>query len=77
MGSCKMENIKIEVNCSTGEVKEVALTPAEITLHNTETLANAKVQADREAEATAKEAAKADLLAKLGITAEEAKLLLG
>jgi len=36
----------------------------------------ARIKADEATQAAAKEAAKADLLAKLGITADEAKLLL-
>ena len=66
----------IEVNCTTGEVIERPLTADEIAANEA---AAAQAEADRlaaEAEAEAKAAAKADLLAKLGITAEEAALLL-
>lgn len=66
----------IEVNCETGEVIERPLTADEIAANEA---AAAQAEADRvaaEAEAEAKAAAKADLLAKLGITAEEAALLL-
>ena len=66
----------IEVNCETGEVTERPLTADEIAANEA---AAAQAEADRlaaEAEAEAKAAAKADLLAKLGITAEEAALLL-
>jgi hypothetical protein len=61
-----------EVNCATGEVIERELTSAEI--------AQRKIDAD-DAIARTKaieqaEADKAALLAKLGITADEAKLLL-
>jgi len=66
----------IEVNCATGEVIERPLTADEIAANEA---AAAQAEADRlaaEAEAEAKAAAKADLLAKLGITAEEAALLL-
>lgn len=72
-----MADTKIEVNCATGEVIETELTAAEIATRDAEAAAYAAAEAEREAEATAKEAAKADLLAKLGITADEAKLLLG
>ena len=66
----------IEVNCATGEVIERPLTQEEI-------FANEAAAAQAEADRVAKEAAdaeaataKAELLAKLGITADEAKLLL-
>jgi hypothetical protein len=63
----------IEVNCATGEVIERPLTADEIAAH-------AQAEENRvaaEAEAAVKAQAKAALLAKLGITAEEAALLLG
>lgn len=66
----------IEVNCTTGEVIERPLTADEIAANEA---AAAQAEADRlaaEAKAEAKAQAKADLLAKLGITAEEAALLL-
>lgn len=66
----------IEVNCATGEVIERPLTADEIAANEA---ASAQAEADRkaaEAEAEAKAQAKAELLAKLGITAEEAALLL-
>ena len=66
----------IEVNCETGEVIERPLTADEIAANEA---AAARAEADRvaaEAEAATKAQAKADLLAKLGITAEEAALLL-
>jgi sulfur carrier protein ThiS len=68
--------IAIEVNCETGEVIERPLTADEIAANEA---AAAQAEADRvaaEAEAETKAQAKADLLAKLGITAEEAALLL-
>jgi F0F1-type ATP synthase membrane subunit b/b' len=63
----------IEVNCATGEVIERPLTADEIA-------AQAQAEVNRlaaEAEAAIKAEAKTALLAKLGITAEEAALLLG
>jgi len=66
----------IEINCETGEVIERPLTADEIAANEA---AAAQAEADRlaaEAEAEAKAQAKADLLAKLGITEDEAKLLL-
>ena len=67
----------IEVNCATGEVIERPLTADEIAA-NEAAAAQAEADAKKaEAEAKAKADAKAELLAKLGITAEEAALLLG
>jgi hypothetical protein len=63
----------IEVNCATGEVIERPLTADEIAAGEA---AAAQSEADRVA-AEAKAEAKAALLAKLGITADEAALLLG
>ena len=66
----------IEINCETGEVIERPLTADEIAANEA---AAAQAEADRlaaEAEAEAKAQAKAELLTKLGITAEEAALLL-
>lgn len=67
---------KIVVDCSTGEVQELPLTAEEIAQREADAAAFAEAKAAEEAEAAAKEAAKAELLAKLGITADEAKLLL-
>jgi hypothetical protein len=67
---------KVIVNCETGETTEVELTAEEIAELEA---AAAQAEADRiaaEEEANAKATAKADLLEKLGITEEEAKLLL-
>ena len=71
---------RIEHNVETGEIKQIDLTPEEIADIEAR---QAKLQAEqaeanatRQAEADAAAAAKAALLTKLGITAEEAKLLL-
>jgi hypothetical protein len=67
----------IEINCETGEVIERPLTADEIAANEA---ASVQAEADRlaaEAEAATKAEAKAALLDKLGITADEAKLLLG
>jgi len=67
----------IEVNCTTGEVIERPLTADEIAANDA---AAAQAEADRlaaEAEAAVKAEAKAALLEKLGISEDEAKLLLG
>jgi hypothetical protein len=66
----------IEVNCATGIVTERPLTAEELAANEA---AAAQAEADRaaaEAEATTKAVAKDALLTKLGITADEAKLLL-
>ena len=68
---------KVIVDCSTGETTVVPLTAEEIAELEE---AAAQAEADRkaaEAEAAAKEAARAEILAKLGLTDDEAKVLLG
>lgn len=67
--------IAIEVNCETGEVIERPLTAEELAEQKA---AAAQAEAQKkidDAEAAAKAEAKAFLLAKLGLTAEEAELL--
>jgi hypothetical protein len=69
--------IAIEVNCETGEITERPLTADELAQREADAI---KAESDRvalEAENAAKAAQKAELLAKLGITEDEAKLLLG
>ena len=66
------EIFKVEHNLQTGEVKEVKLTAkevAEATKQDAEAIARAEAE-------TTKASEKAALLAKLGITDDEAKLLL-
>jgi hypothetical protein len=66
----------IEINCTTGEVVERPLTQEEIAQREADA---AQAEADRiaaEQELATKSAQKAELLAKLGISADEAKLLL-
>ena len=66
----------IEVNCTTGEVTERDLTAEEL---QAQADAAAQAEAERvaaEAEAAEKATAKAALLKRLGITADEAALLL-
>ena len=67
---------RIEVDCSTGLQRVVDLTDAEIA--QLEADAQAAAAKAHEEEVAAQEAAakKAELLAKLGITEDEAKLLL-
>ena len=65
----------IEVNCETGEVIERPLTADEIAANQA---AAAQAEADRlaaEAEAATKAEAKAAVLAKLGLTADEVAAL--
>lgn len=69
--------IELIVNCETGETVERALTPEEIAAREAEAAAFAEQQAAAEAEAVAKAAAKQAVLDRLGLTAEEAALLLG
>lgn len=67
----------IEHNVETGDIKEIELTAAEVKAYEAEAKKIAEAdKALQEAEAT-KAAEKAALLAKLGITEDEAKLLLG
>jgi len=69
--------IKIEHDTATNIVTEVPLTASEIKaiekLQKEEAEKNAVIKAEAEAKETARQA----LLTKLGITAEEAQLLLG
>jgi DNA-binding transcriptional regulator YbjK len=66
----------IEVNCATGEVTERPLTAEEITQREADAAAAATRQAEEDAKAAQDAVAKDALLTKLGITADEAKLLL-
>jgi len=63
---------KIEHNLETGNVKEVKLTSQELA----EAVNQDQAATERAAAEAAKATAKAALLAKLGIDADEAKLLL-
>jgi hypothetical protein len=67
---------KLVVDCLTNTVDEVELSEAEMAQRSTDQAAQAKQEADALADRAIKESAKADLLAKLGITADEAVLLL-
>ena len=72
-----MADKKIIVNCETGEVSEVELTAEEVAQRAADATEAAKAKAEADADAAAKAVAKSALLAKLGISAEEAALLLG
>ena len=67
---------KIVVDCSTGEVQEIALTAEEIAEREAHVAEYAAQKAQEEAQKAADAIAKADLLDRLGITEEEARLLL-
>ena len=71
-----MADTKIVVDCSTGEVSEIELTAEEVAQREADAQAFAEAKAQEDADKAAAEVAKADLLARLGITADEAKLLL-
>jgi hypothetical protein len=66
----------IEVNCETGEVTERDLTAAELQAQADAQVQYESEQAAKEVEAAEKATAKAALLKRLGITADEAALLL-
>ena len=67
---------KIVVNCETKEVSEIILTSEEIAQLEADAAAAVIAQAEEDAKAAADAVAKDALLTKLGITADEAKLLL-
>jgi len=66
----------IEVNCATGEVTERPLTAEELAQREADAAAFAAKEHEEAVAAAETAAAKAALLTKLGITADEAKLLL-
>jgi hypothetical protein len=71
-----MANTKIIVNCETGEVTELELTAEEVAQREADAAAYAANKAAEDQAAADKATAKAALLTKLGITADEAALLL-
>jgi hypothetical protein len=72
-----MADTKIVVDCSTGEVSEIELTAEEVAQRTADAIAHAEAEAQEEADKAAKAVEKAALLEKLGISEDEAKLLLG
>jgi hypothetical protein len=72
-----MADTKIVVDCSTGEVSEIELTAEEVAQRTADAKAYADQKVAEDADAAAKAVEKAALLERLGITAEEATLLLG
>ena len=67
---------RIEINCETGVESIIELTDAEVAELTYQAELAAEKKAEEEAQAEANAAAKAALLDRLGITADEAKLLL-
>ena len=67
----------IEINCTTGEVIERELTADELAQRELNAKAYADEKAKEDADKAANAVKKAALLDKLGITADEAALLLG
>lgn len=65
------------LNAVTGEVTERDFTPEELAQRAADAAAAAQAQADVDAKAAADAAARAALLDRLGITEDEARLLLG
>lgn len=68
---------KIVVDCSTGVVEEVELTEEELAQREADRIAFEAAEASREAEAAEKAARRAEILERLGLTEDEAKLILG
>lgn len=71
-----MADTKIIVNCETGEVTEVELTAEEIKQREDDRIAYEAQKAEEATNAALRAEQKAGLLERLGITAEEAELLL-
>lgn len=69
--------IRIEHNIETGEVIEIELTAMEIAELEKQYAETAKQNAKLEAEAKAKATARQAILDRLGVTEQEARLLLG
>ena len=68
---------KLIVNCETGETTERALNKAEKDQEKIDGAADAVVIAQAKEAAEIKQAARQVILDRLGLTADEAKLLLG
>ena len=67
---------RIEINCETGVESIIELTDAEVAEMTYAAELAAEKKAEEDAQAQANATAKAALLDRLGITADEAKLLL-
>jgi hypothetical protein len=71
-----MADKKIIVNCETGVITELELTAEEVAQREADAAAYAATKAAEDQAAANKALEKAELLTKLGITADEAALLL-
>jgi hypothetical protein len=71
-----MADTKIVVDCSTGEVEEVALTALEIEQREADAATFLEQKAEDEREATEKAALRDAVLTKLGLTPDEVAALL-
>lgn len=68
---------KIVVDCSTGVVEEVELTEEELAQREADRIAFEEAEAAKAAEEAEKAAQRAAILERLGLTEDEAKLILG
>ena len=68
---------RIEVNCTTGEVLEIELTDAEVAQREADAAAAETQRKADEKAAADKAVARAAILDRLGLTADEAAILLG
>jgi hypothetical protein len=67
---------KIVVDCSTGVVEEIELTEEEIAQREADRIAFEEAEAAKAAEEAEKAAQRAAVLERLGLTEDEAKLIL-
>lgn len=68
---------KLVVDCSTGAVEEVELTEEELEQREADRLAFETAELERKAAEQLKAAKRAEILDRLGLTEEEARILLG
>lgn len=68
---------RLDHNVKTGEIKEIELTADEVAELQAEAARAKTKQNDEETERATREAAKAAVLVKLGLTADEVAALLG
>ena len=68
---------RIEVNCTTGEVLEIELTDEEVAQREADAAAAEAQRKADEKVAADKAVARAQILDRLGLTADEAAILLG
>jgi len=68
---------KLVVDCSTGVVEEIPLTEEELAQREADRIAFEAAEAERVAAEAEKAAKRAELLERLGLTEDEARVLLG